>query len=391
MTSLVEECRSIGLEVHVTDNAVDSPAKKASDQGHDISVFDVPAILKLIREHKINGVLCGFVDSLLPSYYEICRYANLPCYISDARQIAITTNKTKLKKELSNFSIPVLKSYDDAVPAEEFPVIVKPTDNSGSRGIKICECQDQLASLKESARQYSSSGEVLVERMLTAPEATAFYYVRDGEISFLGVADREVKPMAQGELPLPVLYRFPSQNESAYVCQLDEKVRRLIKHLDIGNGLVYMQMFFASDIFWVYEFSFRLTGSLEYKIFEKKKGLNAAKELAAFAVGLSSQEMSPSHSHSTGYNLTISCAQKDSIARLEGVDRIANHSDVIYCHVSHGEKGRKVTEPATLGLVVCRVFFFAQSKRQFKEIVSYVKRNFKIIANDGSEVPFHTV
>ena len=188
MMSLVEECQAIGLEVYVTDNLKNAPAKKICDHAFNISIRDIDAIVDLIQKNNINGVLCGFTDSVLPYYQKICQRAGLPCYITSDQQMAVTTNKLDLKKVLKIHSVPSLESYDaKCLNTEQFPVIIKPTDNSGGRGIQICSTKLSLQHALENAKRYSQSGQVLIEEKLDAPEATVFYFVKEGEIHYLGI------------------------------------------------------------------------------------------------------------------------------------------------------------------------------------------------------------
>lgn len=392
MMSLVEECQAIGLEVYVTDNVKDAPAKEICDHAFNISIRDIDAIVDLIQKKHINGVLCGFTDSVLPYYQQICERAGLPCYITSDQQMAVTTNKLDLKKVLKRHSIPCLESYDEkCLNTEHFPVIIKPTDNSGGRGIQICSTKADFQHALENARKHSQSGQVLIEEKLDAPEATVFYFVKEREINYLGIGDRVTRQVYDENIQLPILYRFPSNHQESYLSQLDDKIRALITSLEMHNGLVYLQMFYHQDTFIVYELAYRLTGSLEYKIFEHTLGFNPARELAAFAVGRPMNNIESMPIAINGYNLTISCDDNRDIVNVLGLDEINAHSDVIYIHQNFtlGEGG-KAAEKGTLAQVIYRILFLAHNEGEARDIITMVKKTLCLQGKSGNVIPYYT-
>ncbi|MBT2785999.1 MULTISPECIES: ATP-grasp domain-containing protein [unclassified Halomonas] len=392
MVSLVEECQAIGLEVYVTDNLKDAPAKKTCDHACNISIRDIDAIIDLIQENNINGVLCGFTDSVLPYYQQICQRAGLPCYITTAQQMAVTTNKLDLKKILKSHSVPCLESYNENhLSTEHFPVIIKPTDNSGGRGIQICSTEINFQHALENARKYSQSGQVLIEEKLDAAEATVFYFVSEGEINYLGIGDRVTRQIYEDNIQLPILYRFPSNHQESYISQLDNKIRTLITSLEMHDGLVYLQMFYHQNTFIVYELAYRLTGSLEYKIFERTLGFNSARELAAFAVGRPMKRIDSMPIAINGYNLTILCDDSRDIVNVLGLDEINAHSGVIYIHQNFtpGEGG-KAAEKGTLAQVIYRILFLAQNECEARDIITMVNKTLRLQGKSGNVIPYYT-
>ncbi|KHJ52837.1 hypothetical protein PZ78_01475 [Vreelandella venusta] len=384
----------MGFTVYVTDNIKNSPAKTISDYFFDISIRDIDAILEIIKEHKIQGVLCGFTDSVLPYYRAICQKAHLPCYISNDKQIEVTTNKEELKTVLKKFEIPYLKSYlATEISTDKFPIIVKPADNSGGRGVQICHSADTFLQALQLAEASSPSKKTIIEKKIDSKEATAFYYMDQGKLTFLGLGDRIVKKKYGNNIPLPVLYRFPSDDENNYLFQLDNKVRALINHLEIKNGLIYLQTFNHKDGFIVYELAHRLTGSLEYKIFECMFGINAAKKMAKYSVGQPTQENTKAidKKQADYYNLTISCEDKDDIFYVDGLEEISALPNIIYLHKNFevGEKNSP-SRKGTLEEVIFRVLFSATNDKDASKTINKIKKILKTKDKLGNNIPYFT-
>ena len=115
------------------------------------STADIDAMVKLIKDEKVDGILTGFTDSTLPHYAQICEAAGLPCY-GTKEQVEILTNKRIYKKNCREFGVPVVEEYNikendldtEVVNNVKYPLLVKPADNSGGRGISICHNKEKL-------------------------------------------------------------------------------------------------------------------------------------------------------------------------------------------------------------------------------------------------------
>ena len=118
------------------------------------------------------------MDSMLPYYKQICERTNLPCYLTD-KSLEFSTDKQTFKRLCKKYEIPVVKEYTD-IKNVEYPVIVKPVDNSGARGITICKNESELNSGIETAKKKKKRKEILIEQYLDYKEATVFYVFING-------------------------------------------------------------------------------------------------------------------------------------------------------------------------------------------------------------------
>jgi len=84
---IVRKARKMGVDVIVTDwyPIEKAPAKQIANKSYDVSTTDIDAIVKLIYDEGIDGVLTGFTDSALPHYAQICSRLNLPLHLNRNR------------------------------------------------------------------------------------------------------------------------------------------------------------------------------------------------------------------------------------------------------------------------------------------------------------------
>ena len=142
---IVRQAKKMGIFTYVADyNPIElSPAKTIADRAIDLDITDVDAVVDAIKHEGIEGVIVGFNDMLLPFYADICEKAGLPCY-GTREQFEILTSKDRYKNLCRQFGVPTIQEYQFEDKDILYPVLVKPVDSSGSRGITICHDKNEL-------------------------------------------------------------------------------------------------------------------------------------------------------------------------------------------------------------------------------------------------------
>ena len=391
---IIKQAQKQGATVYVTDYLEDSPGKKLADKSFMVSTTDIDAVVQLIKDENIDGVLTGFIDSLLPYYQKICEDSGLPCYASDG-QFDMATNKIRFKALCNAFGVPVVEEYtlkypliQDDIEKLNYPVLVKPADNSGARGIYVCENAEMLISRYEDARSFSKSKKIIVERYMDEKEATIFYVIQDGNVYLSGMADRHMKNKKFGHIPLPVAYTWPSQFLKNYEETIHPKVVKMFNAIGLKNGLVFIQSFVVDGTCIFYEMGYRLSGSLEYKIMKKLNGLDPLEMLVSFALTghmyeKSLDQMFKPNYENWGFNLTF-LAKPGKIGSIEGLETVADMADVLDVVTAYNP-GDVIPENAigTLKQVVLRVFATSKSKGDMKILIDRIHNTIKVYSQIG--------
>ena len=401
---IVKHAKRMGLEVYVTDYLSDSPAKKIADKSFMVSATDVDALAALILKEKIDGVITGFVDMLLPYYQQVCELTNKPCYLTK-EQIDILTNKGRFKQLCRQFQIPVVDDYKVELPLTKsnisdfkYPVLVKPSDNSGGRGIFICTTPDELMANYERSLAYSPAKEVLTERYMIAKEASIFYMMQDGEVYLTAMGDRHIKNFQNGIIPLPVAYSFPSIHLEEYQSTIHHRVVDMFKAIGMKNGMVFIQTFIENCTCVLYEMGYRLTGSLEYKLIAHACGYDPMDMMIQFAMTGKMSDSDPAslvNPHfSTPYcNITL-LAKTGKIGKMMGIEETLKIPGVldVFCSYAEGDE-IPVKALGTLAQVIVRIFAFARSGADLANIMDKVHETIKVYTADGDNMllpPFDT-
>ncbi len=386
----------LGLKVYITDYLESSPGKKYADKSFMVSTTNVGELTQLIKEESIDGVLTGFVDMLLPFYNKTCKEAKLPCYITK-QQIEVLTNKQKFKEVCGKYEIPVVEDFtikviEDIQSIEElkFPILLKPADNSGGRGITICQNREQFNDNYKKTISFSKTKQVLIEKYMKCKEVTIFYYIQDGKAHLTAMGDRHVQYFSDNLIPLPVAYTFPSIHLGEYEKSIHPKAVRMFEDLKMKNGIVFIQSFVENGKCIFYEIGYRLTGSLEYKIIEHASGFNPIKLMIQYAVNETKSPIIDNlvnpHFSKSYCNITF-LAMPGIIDSIKGIEKIKSIDNVIDIVLSY-EEGDKVPETAlgTLAQVVARVFAYADSKEDLIILMNQIHKEFKVLDKEGTNM-----
>lgn len=397
---IIRKAKEMGCYVVVADyNKVeDSPGKQIADEHFEISVTDVEAVVELIHRENIEGVVVGFSDMLLPYYAEICRKAGLPAYATK-NQFDIFINKDRYKELCRQFQVPTVEEY--AVDAENFdattegiryPVLVKPADSSGARGITICYSKDSLREAVESAKKYSRTGIVLVERYLEGREVTVFWTFQDGNYYLTAIGNRHVKHNQEGVIPLPVGYTFPASVLPKYIENIEENCKKMFRSVGIQNGMMFMQCKVEDDTCIVYDIGYRLTGSLEYKILKEVCDFDPLEMLIYFSV---TGKMAPESIASRVdpffggyYAYNVSClSAPGTISELIGRDEVLKMPGVIDAVIAH-YPGETITEQmkGLLAQITIRILGVAEVEEDLYKKMKAIEDAIHIVSKEGKEL-----
>ena len=390
---IVRKAKAMGIYTIVADyNKIeDSPGKQIADEAADLSVIDVDAVVAYIKNHNIDGVFVGFNDMLLPYYAEICEKTSLPCY-GTKEQFKTLIAKDQYKALCRQFGVPTIPEFDINDTDIKYPVLVKPVDSSGSRGITICHNREELEDAVEKGEKASKTGKVLIERYMEGREVTVFWTFQDGNYYLSGLANRHVKHN-QGDdvIPLPVGYTFPSVYLPKYRKEVEDNCKRMFQHLGIKDGMMFMQCKVEDGTCYVYDLGYRLTGSLEYKILERVCGYNPLEMMICFALtGRMGEESIAEKAipefKTPAFNVSCLCAPGTikEITGVEEVKQMVEVEDAVLAHVP----GETITEQmrGLLAQITVRVLGSVPTKDDLLPTMQRIDNTIHIIGENGKEL-----
>ena len=292
-SNIVNAAHELGVYVVVADGktkSMETPAKNIADDSWDINYTHTEEIGKKCIENGIDGVIAGYSEFRVMAACKIAQYIERPFYAT-IEQIELTRNKRKFKDECLKYGIKTPNDYCFNEPPTEneierisFPVIVKPTDYAGRKGITVCYSKDELKKAVKTALDYSESKTVIVEDYIIGTEFSAIYSLSDGNVSFSCFNEKYILENGSKKSALCELAVSPSHYLNDYLDKCDPFVRKFINGIEAKNGVMFFQGIISNDEFYVFEMGYRLNGGNDYIQAELNNGISYMKMLISFSL-----------------------------------------------------------------------------------------------------------
>ena len=391
---IVEAARKLGVYTIVTDwyDTKRSPAKLVADEYWNEEIFKPELIAQLIKEHHIDGVITGFTDSYLLQYQRICELSGLPCYATK-EVFELTMDKARFKQLCRDNDVPVIPEYDLAafdpsVINDNHKVIIKPVDNSGSRGVILCTKPEDFQKCLDYALSFSEKKQVVIEQYMEMDSISISYTIQDGVVSLSTTDDRYVHKAASGS-SVTQCGVYPSKYTEAYIEKIDPKMRKMYERAGLKNGVLAVQFFTDGNEFYVMEMGHRLTGGQHYTYTMAENGISSLEQLIHFAITGSMADYSIVERDNACFK-HVYChlfilGKEAKIARFEGLDYIKQMPGVI--HVSEMiNVGQLIGADGTAAQKVTGLHIKVDNIEQLKKTLDDVKKHFHFYDENGNDL-----
>lgn len=388
---IIKAAHELGVLVYVTDYNKGTPAKVAADKSFTVSTVDIDALEVLCNEEGIDGVITGFIDSMLPYAQELCQRMKYPFWATP-EQLNICINKDKFKEACRRYGVPVIRDYDitdeygNLIPSKldsvQYPVVVKPVDNSGSRGVFICRNEEELIERYNEALVHSKSKKVLCEQYVEGQHVNMYYTLSKGEIYLSAMADRYVDYLDNGSAPLPAKLVHPSQYLDEYLKETNDIIKNFFRSIGMKDGLAFVQGFRCNDgSFVIYEMGYRLNGGGTYALIDACEGFDQLKSLITFCLtgemGYESElECSTPQFKQKAVNYVIS-APRGNIIRISGLEEIKDIPEMKRI-IQVRFDGDKVSGQGGSSQIIAYALFTAESNEEIDAVIRKINETVNI-------------
>lgn len=192
--SLVLKCKEMGIESHCFAWAEGAVCDGYADYFYPISITEKEQILEKCKEIGIDAIASIASDLAVITVNYVADKMGL--IANPVEYTDITTNKYKMRQALSSDGVPcpLFKVVGDGkipdISDMTFPLIVKPTDRSGSRGVKKILTVDELSNAIDRAARESFKNEVIIEEYIEGREISVESISFDGQHHILQITDK---------------------------------------------------------------------------------------------------------------------------------------------------------------------------------------------------------
>ena len=386
--------KKLGLHVVASDANPKAPGFALADNKLVASTYDVEAtVAAAARYHHevrpIGGVMCIASDVPL-TVASVAAALELPGIPVESARLA--TDKLAMKQRFAADGVPIpwfsaVASADHLkalVAAEGLPLVIKPVDSRGSRGVLRLQPQNDLAWAYATAKGHSSTGRVMLERFLPGPQVSTESLVIDGIAYTPGFSDRNYEYL---DRYAPHIIenggQLPSHLDDATQQAVRDLVQQAAQSMGIRNGVVKGDIVITDGKPHVIELAARLSGGY---FCTHEIPLNTGVDLVGAAIRQALGEPVDPADLQPRFNRPVAqryfFPEPGVVTAVEGVEAFAEHPDVAYLElrVKPGDRiGPVDSHPARAGLVITT----CETTQAAVELANHVVSSIRIITTSS--------
>ncbi len=395
---LVKKANDLGVYTIAVDPNPKAPAKIHSKKHYDIDGFDIPNLIKVAMKEKVDGVLVGVADILVPPYLRLCEKLGLPCYASD-KIIAALSSKDGFIDACKQYDIETVPTFrlDESLKPEDlneikYPVVVKPVDNGGGVGISICYNEQELISGAKNAIKNSRKRSFITERLMHTDDINAYYTFKDGEIFLSSIADRITTKKQDRSSPICIANVYPSKHTNRYYECMHPKMSKMFKGIGIKNGVLAIQYFVEDNHFYAYDPGFRLQGEAMHIYIAKINGFDHRLMLINFALtgsmGVDDLEERNDFLFNGKHACTLWVLLKNGVIKqIKGLEELQNDPSVIFV-LQRFFEGEAVLDHmiGNEKQVLARIYVVSETKEDLVLKIHAIETTLSVIDEDGNNM-----
>lgn len=292
-TYAIKVAVEMGHYVITCDYLPENPGHKYAHEYYNVSTTDKEAVLELAKKLQIDGVVAYASDPAAPTAAYVCEKLGLPT--SPYKSVEILSKKHLFRQYLTEhgFNVPKAKSYKTYEEAEadinnfKLPVMVKPVDSSGSKGINKLTDNVQLKTFVEDALSYSREKIFLIEEFIVknGPQISGDAFSVDGKLVFHCLGNEFYSKNVDKDFA-PLGECWPTVMPQKVIDTLVEDLQRLITLLGMKSNAYNVEAIYGDDgKVYILELGARSGGSLIPQVTALATGVDMVPYVIKAALG----------------------------------------------------------------------------------------------------------
>ena len=386
-----------GFKLIALGRDADTPIAKISEKFYHVDTQDVGRVVEIVKDEGVDGIFVGSSEVNIDPAITVSERTGCHFY-SNREQWDIISDKAEFKKLARKYGVPV---PDDYYVTEEFkredldkvkyPVIVKPVDSSGARGMNVCYNEEELKKYYIEALSWSKSKKIVVEELVVGGKEVFFHYtIQDGEFSLsMGFTKFKVNSKERDYVSLPIFHMYPSSHIDTYIEKIDAAARKMFSDIGLKNGIVMLQGFDIDGEFKFFESGYRMGGEQMYVFTEHQNNVNSLECMINYAL--------------TGKMADFKIADRDNakfkwpccnyyvplkagiITKVEGLEEVEAMENVLN-NTRMFNIGDEILDTNALERVCMRLHVYGKTAEELAEALVKISATLRILDQNGNEM-----
>ena len=291
---LIEAAKKCGYTVVLCDFSDHAPGIALADAFHLVSIIDAEAVLEVAKKENIDGIVANTEAAMKVVAYVAETMNLVGNSVNAIDTLASKKSFRRMQKECgmfapSYFEVSTLAELNEKIGGMKFPVIIKPSESSGTRGTTKIASADEAEKIEQAyelCKSFSRNDLVTVEEYISMPSLTVIegdIFVNEGEILWDGLfltRRSAAAPM------IPMTYMFPIRLEEEKYERVRRDLAAAIKNSGIKHGQYNAEAYFTEDgELFIIEINARQGGNQIPRAIKLHSGIDMDKLLVTTAVG----------------------------------------------------------------------------------------------------------
>lgn len=393
--ALIEELRQYfnnEVQIILADMSDKVKAITYADCFWPISTMDRERLLESARAEKVDYILTACGDQPLSTMAYISEQLGLPTYLSE-KDVRDLTNKRYMKEKMIAEGIPTAKHVyinkdwnEKSLEGLSYPLVVKPVDSNGSKGVKKVYNPTELTSSLDEAFRYSISGDVIIEEFKDGEELSVDIYVENGVAKLLSItSSKKIKENDHSFTILNSYYPATIDYDEGRVLEIAQNI---VDAWKLVNTPLLIQMIVKGDDYSVLEFSARMGGGQKYHLIEVLSGVNIMNVYVRMVMG-ETPHVEPRKLWNNAIMTYVYCTP-GKYARLEGFEELIEKG-CIHSYFNYRTPGSEITKSDTSSDRVASFLVVGDSAEEVNNKLKVANQHLKVLDEQERDIMRHDI
>lgn len=281
--SLVKECKKMNLYTVVIDPNPAAEAKTYADAFEVVGGLDFEGTCNVVEKYNVDAIITAATDKPLVMMAQIAKKYNFNFYSEETARLS--TDKFLMKQRFQEYGFPCAKGkIIEAVPDDmNYPIVIKPTDNSGSRGVIFCKNKEEAITVIEESKQYTRKPYLVAEEVVDGAEYSIESLHYNGKSKILQITEKIVTPLPYF---IELGHIQPAIIEPKIRQELEELLDKVVKAFGFDNCGAHNEVKIKDGKITLIEVSPRIGGDfISSTLVNASTGINMERALIQIVLG----------------------------------------------------------------------------------------------------------
>lgn len=392
--TLVNKLKERGYYTILLDYLPNPPAKHVADEHIQESTMDKEAVLQIAEQRGAALVITTNIDQANITACYVAEKLGLPHPYSYETALNVT-DKSRMKKIMWDNEIPtaafkIVETVEEALKTNiPYPVVIKPADSNGSRGVHKCENEEEIRSYFSEALEMSRTRKVVIEQFVVGTEVSYYYFIQRSKAYYITSNQRfRFKAGTEGVIQSAGGI-YPTTMSHCVYEKMKQIADKIALAFDLKDTPIFIQAIIdEEENVYVLEFAPRIGGGLSFRLIETENKFDIISATINTFLGIESElNMVQPESFSAVMNIyTSEAVVGDIIGEKELVEQ-----GVAQEFYQYKLRGASVSGDMSSGSRVGAFFLRGNNAQEIYDKIGYINHHMDVCDISGESIMRHDI